>query len=54
MNVRSAECTLCAECLEKLLHKVCPNCAGGFAPRVIRPSVKRCHKTSLNHKPAGT
>ena len=28
----------CAACVEEVLHDVCPNCGGGFAPRPIRPS----------------
>ncbi|WP_114240196.1 DUF1272 domain-containing protein [Dyella sp. C9] len=31
------ECTFCRDCVA-LLHDVCPNCAGGFAPRPIRPA----------------
>ncbi len=30
------ECTFCTNCT-KILHNVCPNCGGGFAPRPIRP-----------------
>ena len=32
------ECTFCRECLENLLHHVCPNCGGGFEKRPIRPT----------------
>jgi hypothetical protein len=32
------ECTFCRECVEKVLGDVCPNCAGGFVARPIRPS----------------
>jgi len=31
------ECTYCSDCVEKVLHNVCPRCAGGFVPRPIRP-----------------
>ncbi len=31
------ECTFCADCVDNVLHDVCPNCGGGFAPRPIRP-----------------
>lgn len=31
------ECTYCADCVEKILHNVCPTCGGGFVPRPIRP-----------------
>lgn len=34
------ECTFCAECVEHVLHNVCPNCGGGFAPRPIRPKTE--------------
>jgi hypothetical protein len=37
-RICSFECTFCAACAEGLLHNVCPNCAGGFAPRPIRPA----------------
>jgi hypothetical protein len=29
------EGTFCAECVEKVLSNVCPNCGGRFAPRPI-------------------
>ncbi|MGC1468642.1 MAG: DUF1272 domain-containing protein [Sphingorhabdus sp.] len=32
------ECTFCAACVDEVLHNVCPNCGGGFAPRPIRPA----------------
>jgi hypothetical protein len=31
------ECTFCRDCAEVVLANVCPNCAGGFEPRPIRP-----------------
>lgn len=31
------ECTFCKQCVEDILHNVCPNCGGGFSPRPIRP-----------------
>ena len=31
------ECTFCQTCVLTVLHDVCPNCGGGFAPRPIRP-----------------
>ena len=31
------ECTFCADCVDKVLGNVCPNCGGGFVPRPIRP-----------------
>ncbi|HEY1257855.1 MAG TPA: DUF1272 domain-containing protein [Stellaceae bacterium] len=36
-RICSYECTFCADCVEKHLANVCPNCGGGFAPRPIRP-----------------
>ncbi len=32
------ECTFCSECVEQVLHNVCPNCGGGFEKRPVRPS----------------
>jgi hypothetical protein len=46
------ECTFCADCVETLLHNVCPNCGGGFAPRPIRPATARREGVSLAHQPA--
>lgn len=37
-RICSFECTFCAHCAEEVLHDVCPNCGGGFAPRPIRPA----------------
>lgn len=46
------ECTFCADCVEGVLHGVCPNCGGNFVQRPIRPrnelighppSTKRIH-----------
>ena len=34
------ECTFCVDCVENVLHNVCPNCGGGFAPRPIRPQTE--------------
>lgn len=34
------ECTFCIECINKVLHNVCPNCGGGFEARPIRPKEK--------------
>ncbi len=34
------ECTFCAECVEKVLLNVCPNCGGGFEKRPSRPKDK--------------
>lgn len=34
----SFECTFCVTCVDEILHHVCPNCGGNFAPRPIRPA----------------
>lgn len=31
------ECTFCKDCVDNLLHNVCPNCGGGFEKRPSRP-----------------
>ncbi len=31
------DCTFCAECVDKVLFNVCPNCGGGFEKRPTRP-----------------
>jgi len=31
------ECTWCRDCVENVLHGVCPNCGGNLQPRPIRP-----------------
>ncbi|NML21707.1 DUF1272 domain-containing protein [Pseudoflavitalea sp. G-6-1-2] len=31
------ECTFCKDCVDNILHNVCPNCGGGFEKRPIRP-----------------
>lgn len=46
------ECTFCAQCVEHVLHDVCPNCGGGFAPRPIRPRTARRSGVGLTHHPA--
>lgn len=37
-RICSYECTFCADCVERVLFNVCPNCGGGFVPRPIRPA----------------
>ena len=32
------ECTFCADCAERQLGGVCPNCAGNLVARPIRPA----------------
>ena len=48
------ECTFCAECVDKKLANVCPNCGGGFVPRPIRPAREWRQGVSLAHQPAST
>jgi uncharacterized protein len=48
------ECTFCADCVEQVLHDVCPNCGGGFAPRPIRPKNEWRPGLSLAKRPAST
>jgi hypothetical protein len=53
-RICSYECTFCAECIETVLHNVCPNCSGGFTPRPVRPKTARRPGVSLDHQPAST
>jgi hypothetical protein len=50
-RICSYECTFCARCVEEVLHDVCPNCGGGFAPRPLRPAVAWREGTGLAHDP---
>ncbi|WP_374622641.1 DUF1272 domain-containing protein [Devosia sp.] len=36
----SYECTFCADCAQRVLRGVCPNCGGTLVPRPIRPAGK--------------
>jgi hypothetical protein len=53
-RICSYECTFCASCVEGVLQNVCPNCAGGFAPRPIRPSKNWKGNNFLGKDPAST
>jgi uncharacterized protein len=53
-RICSYECTFCADCVETVLHNVCPNCAGGFVPRPIRPVTERRPGVCLGKRPAST
>ena len=53
-RICSYECTFCAECVDRVLGNVCPNCGGGFAQRPIRPSRSWRDSISLGHQPAST
>jgi uncharacterized protein len=48
------ECTFCADCVETVLHDVCPNCGGNFQPRPIRPAQAWRDGTGLVNDPPGT
>lgn len=51
-RICSYECTFCAACVEAVLHNVCPNCGGGFAPRPVRPARDRKDGNYLGRDPA--
>jgi hypothetical protein len=53
-RICSYECTFCAECVERVLGNVCPNCGGGFVPRPIRPQTERRPGVGLAKQPAST
>ncbi len=38
-RICSYECTYCADCVEKVLHNVCPTCGGNFVARPMRPAI---------------
>lgn len=50
----SYECTFCHNCVENILHNVCPNCGGGFSQRPIRPTNNWTNGNNLATNPAGT
>jgi len=50
----SFECTFCRSCVENILHNVCPNCAGGFCPRPVRPKTDWKNSDYLGAYPAST
>ena len=45
------ECTFCADCVERRLSNVCPNCGGGFTPRPIRPATEWRAGLSVSKRP---
>lgn len=53
-RICSYECTFCATCVETLLHNVCPNCGGAFAPRPVRPATEWKPGAGLARDPAST
>lgn len=55
-RICSYECTYCVDCVEGVLHNVCPTCGGGFVPRPIRPvqAWRADMKLGLENNPAST
>ncbi|MCX7361636.1 MAG: DUF1272 domain-containing protein [Alphaproteobacteria bacterium] len=53
-RICSYECTFCADCVDRVLGNVCPNCGGGFTPRPIRPAHDWKDGNFLGKDPAGT
>jgi len=53
-RICSYECTFCAKCVDTVLHNVCPNCGGGFAPRPVRPASEWRRGVSVTEQPAST
>jgi uncharacterized protein len=53
-RICSYECTFCAACVDQVLHDVCPNCGGGFAPRPVRPARNWKDDNYLGKDPAST
>lgn len=55
-RICSFECTFCADCVERVLAGICPNCGGEFVPRPRRPPAKLAKNpasTQRVFKPAG-
>lgn len=50
-RICSYECTFCADCVERHLSNVCPNCGGGFEKRPIRPASAWREGVSRTHQP---
>jgi hypothetical protein len=48
------ECTFCRDCVDAVLSNVCPNCAGGFERRPIRPTRSWIEGETRSHPPAST
>jgi len=53
-RICSYECTFCAACVDGVLGNVCPNCAGGFEPRPVRPATNWRGDNYLGNDPAST
>ena len=52
-RICSFECTFCRTCVDEVLSNVCPNCAGGFVPRPVRPRQNWNDDNYLGKYPAG-
>jgi len=52
-RICSFECTFCVDCVDHVLHNVCPNCGGGFERRPVRPARDHCGP-HLGNRPAAT
>jgi len=48
------ECTWCADCADRVLMNVCPNCGGELVRRPIRPMEAHRPGQGLRLNPAGT
>lgn len=53
-RICSYECTFCVNCVDTVLHNVCPNCGGGFERRPVRPALDRKGGNFLGNDPAST
>jgi uncharacterized protein len=53
-RICSYECIFCADCVERHLSNVCPNCGGGLTRRPIRPAKEWRSGLSLAKRPAST
>jgi hypothetical protein len=53
-RICSFECTFCADCVERVIGNVCPNCGGGFVPRPVRPARNWRNSNYLGAFPART
>lgn len=53
-RICSFECTFCADCVDRVLGNVCPNCGGGFVPRPARPATRWKGEAFLGLRPATT
>lgn len=55
-RICSYECTYCNDCVDKILHNVCPTCGGNFVPRPIRPiqAYRKKPRLGLGNQPAMT